>query len=89
MVPQSSDQPLVAARAQQLNLGRKLSLETITPSQLLESAEDILADPMMQESVKAMQSILHHSGGNSRGADVIQQYFATNKQERKAVSPSK
>lgn len=76
MVPQSSDQPLVAARAQQLNLGRKLDLETITSSRLLESAEEVLADPVIRKSVLEMQSILHHGGGSKRGADVIQQYFA-------------
>ncbi|MFD3257570.1 nucleotide disphospho-sugar-binding domain-containing protein [Paenibacillus lentus] len=76
MVPQSSDQPLVAARAQQLNLGRKLELETITPSRLLESAEEVLADPVIRKSVQEMQRILHHGGGSKRGADVLQQYFA-------------
>ncbi|AZK47314.1 nucleotide disphospho-sugar-binding domain-containing protein [Paenibacillus lentus] len=76
MVPQSSDQPLVAARAEALKLGRKLELQTLTPSQLLESAEEVLADSAILEGVQRMQSTLHNSGGSKRGADVIQQYFS-------------
>ncbi|MGG4552110.1 nucleotide disphospho-sugar-binding domain-containing protein [Paenibacillus humicus] len=76
MVPQSSDQPLVAARAEELDLGRKLELQTIKPDLLLAKAEEILADSAIRESVRSMQSILHHGGGSQRGADVIQRYFA-------------
>ncbi|GAA0135378.1 glycosyltransferase [Paenibacillus sp. YSY-4.3] len=76
MVPQSSDQPLVAARAEELNLGKKQDFETLTPGLLRAKAEEILAAPAIREGVRSMQSILHHGGGSQRGADVIQQYFA-------------
>lgn len=81
IVPQSSDQPLVAARAEALNLGRKLELATLTPSLLLESVVEVLANPAIQRGVQQMQSILHNGGGSKRGADVIQQYFAKRVQE--------
>lgn len=86
MVPQSSDQPLVAARAEALNLGRKLELATLTSSQLLESAKEVLANPAILEGVQQMQSILHNGGGSKRGADVIQQYFEETNLVRKVIS---
>ncbi|WP_055107910.1 nucleotide disphospho-sugar-binding domain-containing protein [Paenibacillus ihumii] len=89
MVPQSSDQPLVAARAEELNLGRKMDLEAVTPELLLQKAEEILADPVIRSSVQSMQSILHHGGGGRRGAEVLQRYFAAKPVGEAAASSMK
>ncbi|TCS93834.1 nucleotide disphospho-sugar-binding domain-containing protein [Hazenella coriacea] len=75
LVPQSSDQPIVAARVEALNLGLVLDSNTLTVEQLREAVKKISSNLSLQRNVKEMQSTLQKCKGNIRGADVLQDYF--------------
>ncbi|MXQ55004.1 nucleotide disphospho-sugar-binding domain-containing protein [Shimazuella alba] len=75
MVPQSSDQPLVAARVEELGLGLNLDFKTLTAERLKKAVEKLNSDFTLRSRVKEMKSVLQKSGGSNQGADVVQDFF--------------
>ncbi|CAM4461586.1 nucleotide disphospho-sugar-binding domain-containing protein [Paenibacillus tarimensis] len=78
-VPLTSDQPMVAARVEELNLGMKLDIRSLSAGQIKEAAFAVNSDLTVKERVKAMQAALHQAGGSRRGADLLEEYFAKEK----------
>lgn len=74
MVPQSSDQPVVAARVAEMGLGITLDNKALTSQQLREAVAKVNFDTGLKRRVEEMQSILHKQAGATRGADLLQQY---------------
>ncbi|PZD97380.1 hypothetical protein DNH61_03265 [Paenibacillus sambharensis] len=75
-VPLTSDQPMVAARVEELNLGLRMDISTLNADQLKEAAQSVTGDVTIRERVRVMQAALHQAGGSIRGADLLQEYFS-------------
>jgi MGT family glycosyltransferase len=75
MVPQSSDQPLVAARVEELGLGLNLDFKTLTAERLKKAVEKLNSDFTLRSRMREMKSVLQKSDGSIHGADVVQDFF--------------
>ena len=73
VIPQGSDQYLVARRVEELGLGIVLDKRAVTPQALRQAVTSALADEAMAQRIEEIQSSLRGSGGYRRAADLIQQ----------------
>ncbi len=73
VIPQGSDQYLVARRVEELGLGIVLDKRAVTPQALRQAVTSALADEAMAQRIEDIQSSLRGSGGYRRAADLIQQ----------------
>lgn len=73
MSPVASDQPMVAERVEELNLGKRINLKKITPSELCELAFSVMQNDEIRSNLKKMQQDMHAAGGAVRAADIIEE----------------
>ncbi|UCG25824.1 MAG: glycosyl transferase [Chloroflexota bacterium] len=72
VIPQGSDQYLVARRVEKLGLGAVLDKRSITPQALRQAADLVMADVTIDENIKRIQDSFRQAGGYQRAADLIQ-----------------
>jgi MGT family glycosyltransferase len=71
LVPQQSEQNLVAWRAQQLGVGLKLDNRRVTPQRLREMAAHILKDAAFRQNATRLGESLRSAGSYQRAADAV------------------
>lgn len=74
VVPQTSDQPMVAARIIDLGCGVGIAKHAITPSRLRSAVERILQDSTYQKSAEQIGESLRAAGGYLRAVDEIEKW---------------
>ncbi|MBL0385124.1 glycosyl transferase [Tumebacillus sp. ITR2] len=74
VVPQTSDQPMVAARIIDLGCGVGIAKNAITPSRLRSAVERLLQDSTYKKSAERIGDSLRSSGGYRRAADEIEKW---------------
>jgi UDP:flavonoid glycosyltransferase YjiC (YdhE family) len=73
VVPQQTEQMLVAKRVADLGAGQSLKREQVTPTQLRAAAETILSNPVYATQAQKVGESLRAAGGYQRAADEIMQ----------------
>jgi MGT family glycosyltransferase len=73
VIPQGSDQYLVANRVQALRAGAALDKRRITPEMLRQAVDSVLRDEGMRANIKTIQGSFREAGGYARAADEIVQ----------------
>lgn len=74
LVPQSSDQPIVSKRVEELGLGITLDSKNLTPELLRKTVEEIRSDNHVHNRVENMKDTMRNRDADSLGATLIQQY---------------
>lgn len=72
MVPHAREQRIVAARTQELGLGRHLDACPLTAAQLRRAVERVSTDPDTRANLAGMKRSLDAAGGAAAGAEVIE-----------------
>jgi UDP:flavonoid glycosyltransferase YjiC (YdhE family) len=71
VIPQGSDQYLVAKRVETLNVGVALDKRRLRPETLRQAADAVLSDPGIRASIQVIQDSFRQAGGFVRAADEI------------------
>jgi MGT family glycosyltransferase len=71
VIPQGSDQYLVAKRVETLNAGVALDKRRITPQTLRRAADSVLSNESIRPNIKTIQDSFREAGGFERAADEI------------------
>ncbi|MBZ0297457.1 MAG: glycosyl transferase, partial [Anaerolineae bacterium] len=71
LVPQQSEQNLVANRAAELHTGVKLDRDSVNPSSLRAAAEKVLHEERYRQQAARLGQSLRAAGGYQRAADEI------------------
>lgn len=71
VLPQSADQPVIAERVAKIGAGLSLQMQSLTASQLRETAEHVLQDPSFKEAAARMGESFQRSGGYRKAVDEI------------------
>jgi MGT family glycosyltransferase len=71
VIPQGSDQYLVAKRVETLNAGVALDKRRIRPETLRQATDSVLSDPGIRASIQVIQDSFRQAGGFVRAADEI------------------
>ncbi|MFI1017863.1 macrolide family glycosyltransferase [Streptomyces sp. NPDC020965] len=77
LVPYHIEQRVIAARATELDLGRVLHREAITPTALRTAVHEVSTSPRIHAAVATMRRHVHEAGGAARGADVVESLLRT------------
>jgi len=73
VIPQGSDQHLVASRVQALKAGVALDKRRITPQALRQAVDSVLFDQGIRANIETIQDSFHKAGGFVTAADKIMQ----------------
>jgi len=73
VIPQGSDQYLVANRVDALNAGIVLDRRRITPETLRRAVDSVISDEKISANIKAIQESFREAGGFRRAADATLQ----------------
>jgi MGT family glycosyltransferase len=71
VIPQSADQPIIAAQVAKIGAGMKLQMQSLTAIQLREAAEQVLENPSFQKAVATIRDSLQKAGGYHKAVDEI------------------
>ncbi|MBN1138578.1 MAG: glycosyl transferase, partial [Anaerolineae bacterium] len=71
VIPQGSDQYLVASRVEALKAGVALDKRRITPQALRQAVDSIMFDEGIRANIETIQDSFHKAGGFVRAADEI------------------
>ena len=80
IVPQRSDQFLVAERIKELGLGCTLQMKRVTPSRLFYAAQEIFHNKTFKDNCLKIQHTLLSAGGARKGARTILEFVNRNKE---------
>ena len=72
VIPQGSDQYLVARRVETLGLGVVLDKRSITPQALRQAVDSVLVDSTISQRIEEIQVSFQKAGGYQSAADLIQ-----------------
>lgn len=75
--PMDVDQPYVAARIDNLNLGRCCSYRRLTSNKIRELSFQIMKDQSIENSIELMKKDMMKYKGNKKVADIILDYLQT------------
>jgi UDP:flavonoid glycosyltransferase YjiC (YdhE family) len=79
VIPQSSDQPLVAERVKKLGLGMTLSPSDVSVETLREAVAVAHTEPSIKQNLAQMKKELLAAGGTDRAATLLQEYVKSYK----------
>lgn len=71
LVPMADDQPVVAGRVQELELGRVIRRQDLSSKTLAHTAREVMNSQRFRESLAAMATEMKSSGGNTRLASEL------------------
>ena len=71
LVPMADDQPAVAGRVQELELGRVIRRQDLSSKTLAHTAREVMNSQRIRESLAAMATEMKSSGGNTRLASEL------------------
>ncbi|MEV0285927.1 MULTISPECIES: macrolide family glycosyltransferase [unclassified Kribbella] len=75
VVPQGADQPLVAARVEQLGAGLSLRSQDVAEDTVRDLARNLLDDPSFTTAASVLQGAQHEAGGYLRAVDELERYL--------------
>lgn len=75
VAPVSNDQPTVAARVEELRLGKRINAKRITPSELYSLACEVLQNSNYKSNATIFKEKALSAGGNSYAVKLIEEYF--------------
>ncbi|MGQ7885837.1 macrolide family glycosyltransferase [Paenibacillus sp. WC2504] len=78
VIPQSADQPMVAAQVANIGAGMQLQMQSLTANQLREAVDHVLSEPSYKIAVANTRESLRHSGGYRQAVDEIFKYRSQN-----------
>ncbi|GIO44417.1 macrolide family glycosyltransferase [Paenibacillus apis] len=76
VIPQSADQPLIAEQVVKLGAGIALRMQSLTAAELLQAANQVLAQSSFRESAERVGASFRQSGGYRQAADEILKFKA-------------
>ncbi|WP_136605399.1 macrolide family glycosyltransferase [Paenibacillus dokdonensis] len=71
VIPQSADQPIIAAQVSNIGAGITLQMQSLTPNQLREAAEHVLSLSSFKQAVAGISESFQKSGGYHQAVDEI------------------
>ena len=71
-IPQAIDQPLNAARLEELTVGRHLTADPPSPRDIRDAIRYVATDPDVRGRIDAVRDELHSVGGPTRAADAVE-----------------
>ncbi|MGE7609777.1 macrolide family glycosyltransferase [Peribacillus frigoritolerans] len=71
VIPQSADQPMIAAQVANIGAGITLQMQSLTANQLREAADHVLNDPTFPKTVSNLRESFQKSGGYHQAVDEI------------------
>ena len=74
VIPQMAEQPLNAARVDEMGLGLALEKEHVTVELLRQAVERVEREPAFREKAGVLQQEVRGAGGYRRAAEVILAY---------------
>ncbi len=78
-IPIANDQPAVAARIAWSGAGEFVPVASVSVPKLRTAMKQVLEQDSYKQNALRLQSAIHHSGGVSRAADIIEQAITTGK----------
>ncbi|MCY9661578.1 glycosyltransferase [Paenibacillus chondroitinus] len=78
VIPQSADQPMVAAQVASIGAGMQLQMQSLTANQLREAVDHVLSEPSYKIAVANTRESLRQSGGYRQAVDEIFKYRSHN-----------
>ncbi|BFT74212.1 macrolide family glycosyltransferase [Paenibacillus sp. P36] len=78
VIPQSADQPMVAAQVASVGAGMQLQMQSLTANQLREAVDHVLSEPSYKIAVANTRESLRQSGGYRQAVDEIFKYKSHN-----------
>jgi MGT family glycosyltransferase len=72
VIPQGSDQYLVARQVERLGLGAVLDKRSVTPQALRQAVDAVMADEAILQRIEPIQDSFRKAGGYRKAADLIQ-----------------
>jgi zeaxanthin glucosyltransferase len=78
-IPIANDQPAVAARIAWSGAGEFVPVASVSVPKLRTAIKQVLEQDSYKQNALRLQSAIHHSGGVSRAADIIEQAITTGK----------
>ncbi len=76
VVPTSTDGRPVTVRVEQLDLGREVLLDDVTPERLRDAVREVVGNDTIRKNVQEMRQLIEDAGGAPRAADEIEAYVA-------------
>ena len=74
-VPQNSDQPLIAKRLEELELGKFLDKNDVSPDTLRNAVNEVLNNPLYKKNMDLMKEDMRNCGGYKKAVDEIENYI--------------
>jgi MGT family glycosyltransferase len=71
-IPQAVDQPLNAAQLEMLGVGRHLTADPPSPTELCDAIRYVATDPGVRQRIDAIRDELHSVGGPTHAADTVE-----------------
>ncbi len=75
VIPQTSDQPMVANRLEELQAGFRIDPHEVSIEKLQESVQQILSNPAYRENAKKLSNSFKKSGGAKEALTAIDEYL--------------
>jgi MGT family glycosyltransferase len=80
VIPLASDQPTIADRVVELNLGKRLDKKKLSSQQLRETALSVLQDAQIRQNAKCMQEKMRNASGIHSATQEIVDYIKKEKE---------
>jgi len=75
VIPHTSDQPMVAARVEELKAGFRIDPHEVSIEKLQESVQQVLSNPVYRENAKKLSNSFIKAGGAKEALTAIDEYL--------------
>ncbi|WP_037464211.1 macrolide family glycosyltransferase [Shimazuella kribbensis] len=75
VIPQTSDQPLIANRLEELHAGYRIEPHEVSVEKLQEAVRTVLSDPSYRENAKKLSNSLKEAGGVAKALKAIDEHL--------------
>jgi UDP:flavonoid glycosyltransferase YjiC (YdhE family) len=75
VIPQTSDQPMIADRLEELQAGFRIDPHEISIEQLQEAVQQVLSNPAYGENAKKLSKSFKEAGGAKEALTAIDEYL--------------
>lgn len=79
VIPQTSDQPLIANRLVELHTGYQIDSDEVNVEKLKKAVQTVLSDPSYQVNAKKVSQSFKETGGVEKALEAIDNYLSLNK----------
>jgi MGT family glycosyltransferase len=79
VIPQTSDQPLIANRLVELHVGYRIDPDEVNVKKVKEAVQTVLSDPTYQQNTKKVSQSFKETGGIEKALEAIDRYLSLNK----------